>query len=324
MVFFLGCDVCKSKLDVSLVNEQGIEQWYDTVPNDVVELAGFLANVQGNYPDAEIQCTVESTGTYHYPLLEAVTALGVPCRVINPIITRQQIKATVRGKKTDRTDALMIARLGLRGEGRLYVPEPYVAAKALVRSVQKLGQLNGSFARHETHLAEQARAELSLIAVDLLCGIRTAIAAARKQLYAELNTSVQGETFRLLQTIPGIGPYVAASIIGELQNMERFTKANRLVAYAGLDLKIKQSGHTLNSTGHLTKRGSSYLRRSLFIAASVARQYDPYFKSIYDKKRNEGKSYTTATIAVARKLLLIVRSIWLSGEAYDVKIAMRG
>jgi transposase len=324
MIFFLGCDVCKSKLDVSLVNEQGIEQWYDTVPNNIVELANFLLTLQGNYPEDEVQCVVESTACYHYPLLEAATAVAVPCRVINPIITRQQIKATVRGKKTDRTDALMIARLGLRGEGRLHVREPYVAAKALVRSVQKLGQLNGSFTRHETHLTGQAQAELSPAATKLLGGIRTAIADARKQLYEELNASVQGDAFRLLQTIPGIGPYVAASIIGELQTMGRFTKANRLVAYAGLDLKIKQSGHTLNSTGHLTKRGSSYLRRSLFIAASVARQYDPYFKSIYDKKRNEGKSYTTATVAVARKLLLIVRRIWLSGEKYDVKIAMKG
>jgi len=324
MVFFLGCDVCKSKLDVSLVNEQGIEQWYDGVPNDVVEIAGFLLMLQGNYPDDEVQCVVESTACYHYPLLEATTALSIPCRVINPIITRQQIKATVRGKKTDRTDALMIARLGLRGEGRPYAPEPYIAAKALVRSVQKLGQLNGSFTRHETHLTGQAQAELSPVAAELLGGIRTAIAAARKQLYRELSVSVQGETFRLLQTIPGIGPYVAASIIGELQTMQRFTKANRLVAYAGLDLRIKQSGRTLNSAGHLTKRGSSYLRRSLFIAASVARQYDPYFKALYDKKRGEGKSYTVATIAVARKLLLVVRSIWLSGEGYDVKIAMKG
>jgi transposase len=324
MIFFLGCDVCKSKLDVSLVNEQGIEQWYDIIPNDAAELAGFLLTLQGSYPEDEVHCVVESTACYHYPLLEAATAAGMPCRVINPIITRQQIKATVRGKKTDRTDALMIARLGLRGEGRLYVSEPYTAAKALVRSVQKLGQLNGSFARHETHLTGQAQAELSLVATELLDGIRTAIADARKQLYQELGVSVQGETFRVLQTIPGIGPYVAASIIGELQTMERFVKANRLVAYAGLDLRVKQSGHTLNSTGHLTKRGSSYLRRSLFIAASVARQYDPYFKSIYDKKRNEGKSYTTATIAVARKLLLIVRRIWLSGEGYDVEIATRG
>ncbi len=323
MVFFLGCDVCKAKLDVSLVNEQGVEQWYSHVPNDISELIVFLLTLQGNYPGDDLRCIVESTSTYHYPLLEACQISGLACRVINPIITKQHIKATIRGAKTDRTDAVAIARLGLRGEGRLYVPEPYIPAKALVRSVQKLGQLDGSLARHNAHLTEQTGITISDEAAELLAGIRTAINEARDKLYQELARSVQGETYRLLQSIPGVGPYVAASLIGELQTMERFTKACRLVAYAGLDLKIRQSGHTLNSTGHLTKRGSSYLRRSLFISANVARQHDPYFKALYVKKRVEGKTHTTAIIAVARKLLLTVRAVWLSGKPYDVKLAMK-
>jgi len=324
MAFYLGFDVCKSKLDVSLVNEQGIEQWYDIVPNSAEDIASFLLTVQGNYPDDEVISVVESTATYHYNLLEATSALMLPCRLLNPIVTKQQIKSTIRGKKTDRTDALIIARLGLRGEGRLYTFEPYMAAKALVRSMQKLGQLEGTLSRHSSHLTTQVRVRPSETATELLVGVRSSIVDARKQLYRELTTSTQGETYDLLQSIPGVGPYIAASLIGELQTMERFEKAGRLVAYAGLDLRVKQSGHTLNSTGHLTKRGSSYLRRSLFIAANVARQHDPYFRSLYDKKRNEGKSYTTATIAVARKLLLIVRAVWLSKKAYDVEVAMRG
>jgi transposase len=122
-----------------------------------------------------------------------------------------------------------------------------------------------------------------------------------------------------------VGPYVAASLIAEIQSMEQFTKANRLVAYVGLDLQVRQSGDSLNYTGHLTKHGSSYLRRSLFMAGSVARQYDPYFKSVYDKKRGEGKGYTTATLAVARKLLLVVRAVWLSGQPYDLaRVSARG
>jgi transposase len=324
MVFFLGCDVCKSKLDVSLVNEQGIEQWHDVLPNTVLELASFLLHVQGNYPGEKVQCIVEATSTYHYPLLEACQIAGLSCKVINPIITKQQIQATIRGAKTDRTDALAIARIGARGDGRLYVPEPYLTAKAVVRSVQKLGQLNGAFVRHRAHLTEQAQAELSDTAIRLLDGVHTAIEDARKQLYRELTASTKGETFHLLQSVPGVGPYIAASIIGELQTVERFTKACKLVAYAGLDLRIKQSGHTLRQHGHLTKRGSSHLRRSLFIAANVARQHDPYFKVLYDKKRNEGKTYTVATIAVARKLLLIVRAVWLSGKPYDAILAMKG
>jgi transposase len=136
-----------------------------------------------------------------------------------------------------------------------------------------------------------------------------------------MTVSAEGEVFRLLQTIKGIGPYVAASLIGEIQDMHRFKTAKALTAFAGLDPKIRQSGKTLNSTGRLTKRGSSYLRHSIFIAASVARQYDPTLRALYDKKRGEGKSYTVATCAVARKLLAIVRAVWLSGKDYDPMFA---
>jgi transposase len=133
--------------------------------------------------------------------------------------------------------------------------------------------------------------------------------------------SAQGETFQLLQTISGVGPFVAANVIGELQDIRRFPKAKHLIAYAGLDTKIRQSGKALNSTGRLTKRGSSYLRHSLFIAANVARQHDPQFRALYDKKRAEGKTYKEATVVVARKLLLVARSVWLSGKRYSLPTA---
>ncbi len=121
-----------------------------------------------------------------------------------------------------------------------------------------------------------------------------------------------------LRSVPGIGPFVAASLIAEIQDMRRFRNAKTLIAFAGLDPKIRQSGHSLNSTGRLTKRGSTHLRRSLFIAANVARRYDPYFKALYDKKRGEGKKYTATIIVVARKLLAITRRVWLSEENYRV------
>lgn len=59
--------------------------------------------------------------------------------------------------------------------------------------------------------------------------------------------------------------------------------AKQLIAHVGLDSEIRQSGHSLNSTGKLMKRRSSYLQRSLFIAASIARRYDPHFNALYEK-----------------------------------------
>jgi len=150
----------------------------------------------------------------------------------------------------------------------------------------------------------------------ILTDVSQAIATARAEIFKELSKSADGEAYTLLQTIPGIGPYIAASILGEIQNIDRFHSSDSLVAYAGLDPKIKQSGKVLNSTGRLTKRGSSYLRRSLFIAANISRMYDPSLKAYYDKKRSEGKTHTVAVCVVARKLTRIIWSVWKNNKPY--------
>ena len=199
-----------------------------------------------------------------------------------------------------------------------------MTTKYQARSAQKLSGLNTAYGRHMKHLEHVLDTGLSDTAKELSKGIQASLDAAKKQLYKDMADSCKGETYRLLRTIPGIGPYVSASLIGEIQTMDRFKSSKALTAYAGLDPKIRQSGKVLNSTGKLTKRGSSYLRRSIFIAASVSRRYDPNMKAIYEKKRAEGKSYREANCVVARKILAIARAVWLSGRPYDVNFATKG
>lgn len=317
MHYFLGCDVAKLKIDMSLVDSNGVEILATKVANNTSAITIILSAVATKYMDDRLTVVTESTGIYHLELAKTAYQLGFDCIVFNPILTKQQTKASIRGKKTDKTDATMIARIGLRGEGRQFIPDRYPAVKNYARSAQKLSVLSSSFRRHHEHTSSQLDEHLSAESAELLLGIQKAIDDAKRQLYQDMTISAQGSIFRLLQTITGVGPYIAASLMGEIQDMERFKTAKALIAYSGLDPKIRQSGHTLNSTGRLTKRGSTYLRRNLFIAAGVARQHDEYLKSIYDKKRAEGKSYKVAICVVARKLLAIIRAVWLSGKAYD-------
>lgn len=265
-----------------------------------------------------MQCVAEATSTYHFNLLYAAEELGVPVRVYNPIITKSGIKATVRGKKTDRTDALLIARMGLRGEGRIHMPEDYKITKYFARGCQKLSIMDSAFSKYKTHFTDLLEGEVTPEFTELLLGVKQAITEARSQLYKDLAESAEGKVFRLLLTIPGIGSYIAASIIGEVQDIKRFDSSKALIAYAGLDPKIRQSGKALNSTGRLTKRGSSYLRRSLFIAANVARRCDPQLKTLYEKKKSEGKTHKEATCVVSRKLVRIVWSVWKNNKDYTV------
>lgn len=315
MVFFLGCDVSKHKLDTSLINENGVELWVDKMVNEPAAIASGLLTIQGCL-GAELTCVVEATGTLHFALAEMCSQLDITCLVYNPIMTKSAIAASVRGKKTDKTDALIIARIGLQGGGRPYVPELYRATKYYARGQQNLSQISGDLKRYETHLSTVLEDDLSAAAKEMMMGIQAAIKAARKQFILDTAKSVPSGLMERLMSIPGVGPFIAASIIGEVQDMHRFSSSKALTAFVGLDPKIRQSGHSLNNTGRLTKRGSPYLRRSFFIAANVARQRDPYFTAIYKKKKDEGKRHTAANIVVARKLLKVVRQVWLEDRDY--------
>jgi transposase len=314
--YWLGFDVAKAKLDWSPINRQGIEQTYGKITNTVTEIATLLLAVAGNYPTATIRCVVEATSTYHYALLEACQPVDMQCIAYNAILTRQQINGSIRGKKTDRSDAFLVARVGWSGGGRAHTVEPYMATKHYARCCNKPSSLSALFTQYQNHLTGLLTDGLSQGTTAALDGVQTAILEARARPYKDLANSAQSETSRVLQTIPGVGPFVAASTLGEIQDVTRSPSARQLIAYAGPDTKIRQSGTALNSTGRLTKRGPGYLRRSLFIAASVARQHDAQFRALYDKKRAEGRTYKEATVVVARKLLQVARSVWLSGKEY--------
>ena len=90
-----------------------------------------------------------------------------------------------------------------------------------------------------------------------------------------------------LTSIPGIGSVLAAVILSEIGDIHRFKDAASLVAYAGIDPTVKQSGQFNPNKNRMSKRGSPYLRRALFMAASCAILYDPVLKEFYNKKRNE-------------------------------------
>ena len=121
-----------------------------------------------------------------------------------------------------------------------------------------------------------------------------------------------------ITTIPGIGKVIGATILGEIGDIKRFASPAKLVAYAGLDSKIEQSGSSQDFGSKMTKRGSPYLRTALFRAALVASNTDPVFKAFYQMKRSEGKHHLTCVGAVARKLCYTVHAILSKNCLYEI------
>lgn len=121
-----------------------------------------------------------------------------------------------------------------------------------------------------------------------------------------------------ITTIPGIGPVLGAIILSEFGDISRFDKPSKLVAFAGIDATVSQSGEFEGTQNVMSKRGSPYLRKALFQAALVASNSDPVLKAYYQKKRAEGKHHKTCIGAVARKMCNIIYSVLKNNKPYEV------
>lgn len=149
-----------------------------------------------------------------------------------------------------------------------------------------------------TFLADAARVQLGCLLAQI---------AFIEQQVTEVDLTLEGLVAALpdqyLATIPGIGPVTAALILGEIGDIHRFSSIEKLAAYAGIDPAVYESGQFQAHEAHMSKRGSPYLRHALWLAAGVARQYDPELRAYFEKRRAEGKPYGVVMGAVCRKLL---------------------
>ncbi|MDJ1122815.1 IS110 family transposase [Olsenella sp. YH-ols2217] len=121
----------------------------------------------------------------------------------------------------------------------------------------------------------------------------------------------------LVLTVPGVGVLTGAQIVAEVGDVSRFRNAKALVSYAGLNPSVSQSGRFEGSDAHITKQGSPYLRRALYLVAMSSLRVPGPFRDFYDKKRSEGKRHREALVATARKAAAVVYAVLRNQEPYD-------
>ena len=132
----------------------------------------------------------------------------------------------------------------------------------------------------------------------------------------ELLIPLIDETSPNLLTVPGIGYRLAGLLISEIGDASQFPSADKIIKFAGLDVRVYQSG-TIEKHGAIRKRGSPLLRYALFQAAEKARIHCPEIAEFYSKKKGEGKHPICALTHTARKILRIVWALLKTGQNYN-------
>lgn len=139
------------------------------------------------------------------------------------------------------------------------------------------------------------------------------------QLDKEIETRLQAFDTKIT-TITGIGVVLGASILGEIGDISKFSSPDKLAAFAGIDPRVTQSGQFTGTRQKMSKRGSPYLRRSLWLAAAIAIMHDPAISAFYQRKREQGKHHYTAVGAVCKKLCNIIYAVLTTGKDYQPNI----
>ena len=140
---------------------------------------------------------------------------------------------------------------------------------------------------------------------------------SQKEAMVDRMDTLVSENAMNLAWIPGMGAITACTVMGEIGDISNFHGADSLVAYAGINPMVYQSGKYDAKGLAMSKKGSSYLRNAIILVSRLIIHHDEKFKAYYEKKRAEGKSYNVAIGHVSNKLTRVIYHILKYNEPYD-------
>ena len=317
-MYIVGIDIGKNHHEASIVSPEGKQIGrslrFATTHKGADSLMSFIFKNIGNSP-----CVfdMEATGHYWYPIYSFLKAKGYTIYVINPIQSDSLRKMYIRQTKNDSIDSFLIAeviRFGQFGTTSMGILEKYLTPENIENApIDELFEIIKD--KSHNRLTRAKAISIKEAAADTF-GIKIAQDAFSfqlKQLIDRMNfldKQIEALDCQILEyyekfdcylhTIPGIGIIGAATILAEIGDISRFKNSSALVAFAGIDPTVRQSGEFNSTHNHMSKRGSPYLRHAIFLAATTCSFHNSPLNAYYKKKRDQGKHHLTATGAVAR------------------------
>jgi transposase len=357
------------------------------VPHSEAALESLAHQIIGLGEDTRV--VMEATGRYHEPVAEALHEMGIYVCILNPIVIKQSGAGSVRKVKSDKKDALKIAKYALDNWTQLREYTPMDAVRQQLKlfsrqynlymktavSLQNnlISLLDKTFPGANVLFDSPARDDGHQKWVDFVtdfwhcdCVARVSekafceryqkwckrhgynfsqskakgvyasslghfttlpksdsakllITSAAAELTAATRTlmTIKAEVIRLAAQLPewetvrsmyGAGEITSSQLMAELGDVRRFNNRGSIVAFAGIDPEVNQSGSYQRESNPASKRGSPHLRKTLFQVVSAYLEHSPVDEPVYqflDKKRAEGKPYYVYMTAAANKFLRI-------------------
>lgn len=324
---YLGIDVAKAKLDCCLLLE-GKRHKSKVVPNTEEGFKSLIAwcGKQGFLP-AQLHGVMESTGCYHEPAACALVRAGMRVSVLNPARVREFAKSQGILSKNDGLDAFAIARFGAACEPELWQP-PSPEVSHLQALLSRRDAIEQDLQRETNRREKMAFTPAPAAVLASLMEHIAYLERARDKLTEEIDRHIDQhpdlkKDRALLQSIPGVGPKVSALMLVSLRQGQ-FACAEQSAAYLGLVPVERQSGSSVKGRARLSKNGHAKVRATLYMAAVVARTYNPHIRDMAQRMAQRGKCNMSILGAAMRKLVHLCFGVLKNQTPYQPLYSSKG
>jgi len=317
----LGVDVSKLDLSISLLIDK---KYYQTKIDNNQQ--GFKALVKWlqKHDITKVAACMEATGNYGRSFADFLYANGHEVSVVNPSCINAFAKSKLSRHKTDKVDSMIIAEYASKNDLPLYVPKDKALQELqdLYRCSQNLKEQHAqvqNYLESKDHLPKSVCATYNKLEKHITKEIKSIELEIDKVLTDNVSLQQKADN---MKTIPGIGKTTAVAILAESPDLESFSNARQLAAYAGLTPKHRTSGTSVRGKTSISKIGSSQLRKALYFPAIVAKNHNPLFKEFTQKLSSKGKPTKVIIVAIMRKLLHIIFGVVKNKMPFNLNLVL--
>jgi len=330
MIYSLGIDIAKDKFDACLIACRLTEQTQQVMARKTFKniSSGFKACMRWarrhGSSEKSLRVTIEATGTYYEPLALFIDEHhpGGHLAVVLPSKSKKYIQSRGLRSKTDKIDARGLALMG--AERKL---PAWKGIDPFWRELRALTRTRGRLMDQRTALRNQlhalnhggmnaAESKESLQAV--IEALNAEIDKLTSSIYSKLRACKHlQQPIDCLKSIPGIGRLTIAAVLAETNGFDAFESISQLISFSGYDVVIQKSGKWTGKP-KISKQGSSYIRRAMFMPAStVVRSGDGPTAELYQRLVAKHNVKMKAHVAVQKKLLRYMYVLWNKKESFD-------
>ena len=321
----VGIDVSKDELVAcfgSLNSE--LKQNVSTATSFKNNPAGFksLVNWANKLADNNLSVwfVMEATGVYYENLAYFLSDNGFQLTVLLPNKIKNYMRTLDNKSKTDSLDAYAITLFGLEKTLKKWqLPDNlFKKLKELTREYSNI-KSQSTQAKNRVHAKEHSHKPTA----ETLKRIKEQLILYNKQL-KEIQSQIEKlveqdielyNKISKIQKIEGVGLMTIVTIIAETNGFELVESAKQLTSYAGIDIVHNQSGYSVRKT-RISKKGNGYLRHALYMPALSAAKHNDKLKQIYIRLVIKKNIKKIAVIALMRKLLLLIYTLWKKNVEY--------